>query len=358
MMKNSIISKIIKESINKVVSEAILKSYPYVGTGNNAGVSIMDKMESLGFIRCLTKNDYDGHFSSQRLTYRIPAEEWTSEIEKQLQSTINLYGYFLSSKTRGSDLYNGNPAVYVTIETVYGHREETLDTYYHAANERKVSKILRQGLIPKSSDPMRKGAPSRIYLCKEINQVLFGAVRGDDNYEIFKVDLSSIKDKIKVYTDSLASDDSVYTYDYIPPQCLSIIEKPSDIRKRYISKIRQLIDNTVCSRINGLKTDDNKLIGSFENENKGTNIEVNVNFGDLAKYYCLDDSDPMDRLGLEGRKIITYPNGRKRVVKIEKNFHKERIPNNLLVKRDRYAIADYLSVKMVNYLLKWLLRSL
>ena len=104
-----------------------------------------------------------------------------------------------------------------------------------------------------------------------------------------------------------------------------------------------------------LKTDGNKLIGSFENENKGTNVEVNVSFGDLARYYCLDDSDPMDRLGLEGRKIITYSNGRKRVVKIEKNFHKERIPNNLLAKRDRYVIADYLSVKMVNYLLKWLL---
>jgi hypothetical protein len=355
MMKNSNISKIIKESINKVVSEAILKSYPYVGMGNNVGVSIKDKMESLGFIRCLTKNDYDGYPSSRRLTYRIPAEKLTSEIEKQLQTILNFYGYFLSSKTSGSDLYNGNPVVYITIETVYGNREETLDTYYHAANERKVSKILRQGLIPKSSDPMRKGAPSRIYLCKEPNEVLFDAVRGDDKYEIFKVDLSSIKNKIKVYTDNLASEDSVYTYDYIPPQCLSIIEKPRDIRERYISKIRQLIDNTICSRIKGLKTDGNKLIGSFENENKGTNVEVNVSFGDLARYYCLDGSDPMDRLGLEGRKIITYSNGRKRVVKIEKNFHKERIPNNLLAKRDRYVIADYLSVKMVNYLLKWLL---
>lgn len=355
MMRNSNISKIIKESINKVVFEAILKSYPYAGMGNNIGISITDKMENLGFVRCLTKDDYDGYFSPERLTYRIPAEKWTSEIEKQLQTIINFYGYFLSSKTRGSDLYNGNPAVYVTIETTYGRREETLDTYYHAANERKVSKILRQGLIPKSSDPMRKGAPSRIYLCKEINQVLFDSVRGDDNYEIFKVDLSSIKDKIKVYKDNLASEDSVYTYDYIPPQCLSIIEKPSDIRKRDISKIRQLIDNTICSRINGLNTDGNKLIGSFENENKGTNVEVNVRFGDLAMHYCLDGSNPMHRLGLEGRKIITYPNERKRVVTIEKNFHQERIPNNLLTKRDKYAIADYLSVKMVNYLLKWVL---
>ena len=186
-------------------------------------------------------------------------------------------------------------------------------------------------------------------------KVLFDAVRGDDKYKIFKVDLSSIKDKIKVYTDNLASDDSVYTYDYIPPQCLSIIEKPSDIRKRYISKIRQLIDNTICSKINGLNTDGNKLIGSFKNENKGTNVDVNVKFGDLARYYCLDDSNPMDRLGLEGRKIITYPNERKRVIKIEKNFHQERIPNNLLAKKDKYVIADYLSVKMVNYLLKWVL---
>lgn len=349
MIKDSNISKIIKESINKVISEAVLKSYPYLGWGNNAGVSITDRMENLGFVRCETNAGFD----SGRLVYRIPLKKWTDKLEKQLQTILNFYGYFLSNKSNGIYISNEYRCVYVTIETIYGMQEETLDTYYHAASTKKVPKILRQGLVPKSSDPMRKNAPSRIYLCKEINEVLFDAVRGDDKYEIFKVDLSSMKDKIKVYKDNLAIDDSVYTYDYIPPQCLSIIEKPSDIGKRYISKIKQLIDYKICSKINGLKTIGNKLVGNFEN--KGTNVDVAVHFGKLEGYFNLDNSDPRSTLGMVGHKKITYPNGRHRTVVLEKNFHKEKIPNKLLDTKDINIIVDYLYEKMVNYLLKWLL---
>lgn len=349
MMKNSNISKIIKENINKVISEAVLKSYPRLGFGNIGGVSIQDRMENLGFVKCATNAGYD----SGRLVYRIPLKMWTDEIEKQLQTILNFYGYFLVSKNKGIYISNEYPCVYVTIETIYGNQEETLDTYYHAASTKKVPKILRQGLIPKSSDPMRKNAPSRIYLCKELNEVLFHAVRNGDDYKIFKVDLSSIKNKIKVYTDNLASEDSVYTYDYIPPQCLSIVEKPSDIRKKYISKIKQLIDYKICSKINGLKTIDNKLVGNFEN--KGTNVEIQVYFGELAGYYRFDISDPKSTLGMVGYKKITYPNGRHRTVTLGKNFLQEKIPNKLLAAQDMNIMVDYLYEKMVKYLFKWLL---
>jgi len=344
------ISKIIEECINSVVSEAVLKSCPHFGWGNREGLSLMDRMENLGFVRCATNAGFDGG----RLIYRIPLEKWTDKLEKQLQTILNFYGYFLSSKSNGIYLSDKYPCVYVTIETIYGRQEETLDTYYHAASAKKVPKILRQGLVPKSSDPMRKNAPSRIYLCKELDETLFDAVRGGDDYKIFKINLSAIKNKIKVYTDNLADMNSVYTYDYIPPQCLSIIEKPSDKRKEDISKIAQLINDKICSNINNLKIiNTTNLVGSFENENKGTNVELNIKFGHLVGYYNLSDLNSMDRLGLYGYKLITYPNGRKKRIILKKNFNNVNAPNK--IRGDLNAKFNYLIEKMVNYLFKWIL---
>ena len=348
MPKHSNADRIIMESIYEVISES-LRSHPSFGYGYIGNITIQDRLENLGFRIC-----NDGRNDRGRLTCKIKYSDWTDEIEGKLLEILNFYGYFLSGKGNGTDLYDGEPIVCITIETIYGNREKTLDTYYHAASDSKVPKILRQGLIPKSSDPMRNNAPGRIYLCKHNNEYLFDTVRGGNDYKIFKVDLSGIKDKVSVYTDNLAVD-SVYTYDYIPPECLSVVEKSSDKHKKYISQISELIDNKICSKINGLQTIGNKLIGSFYNEVKGVNIEVNVVFGHLVGCIGTDASNPLNSLGMEGHKIITYPNGRHKTVKLEKNFNLGFLPRKLLSIRDFYAHFEYLSDKMVDYLLKWIL---
>lgn len=160
----------------------------------------------------------------------------SKEIKDKVKSLLNYYGW----KTIKD---NGNS---ICAERIYGDKwndfydvEAEKDDdypfgvgiYYHITSSSKVPKILRQGLKIRDNKKMDYERGERIYLMsypsKQFAQSLYRDEKEKHKYAILLVDIRKYLGKqINIYHDDFTSDEgAVYTYDYIPPQCIEVYEE-------------------------------------------------------------------------------------------------------------------------------------
>lgn len=101
--------------------------------------------------------------------------------------------------------------------------------YYHLTPTEKVTKILKQGLTVREGNKLGYARGERTYLISypEIGFAysLFRDRKEKKKITILLVDIRKYLGKqINIYHDDFADDDAVYTYDYIPPQCIKIFD--------------------------------------------------------------------------------------------------------------------------------------
>ena len=102
---------------------------------------------------------------------------------------------------------------------------------YHLTNDIYINKILKFGLVPKSKNKI-ENHPERVYVTKKrkmnIRFILqmFNKMQHQDIIKtlyIIKIDLSKCEDK-RFFWDPSALN-GMFTYENIPPQCISIVEE-------------------------------------------------------------------------------------------------------------------------------------
>lgn len=102
--------------------------------------------------------------------------------------------------------------------------------YYHITPSYKVPKILRQGLTVREGNKLGYARGERTYLIsypgKDFAYSLFRDRKEKVELTILLVDIGKYLGKqINIYHDDFTSDDgAVYTYDYIPPQCIKVYD--------------------------------------------------------------------------------------------------------------------------------------
>lgn len=133
----------------------------------------------------------------------------------------NFDGDFLCTKLNDISLEDYLQSVKILsfsliIEAKFGERYEPNngEVFYHATERNKVSKILRQGLCPKSYGNF----PERVYLGRSIPEIASMVHKNLKDMVIFQVDVSNIN----LYRDE-RNGTAVYTYDNIPPSQIKLV---------------------------------------------------------------------------------------------------------------------------------------
>lgn len=102
--------------------------------------------------------------------------------------------------------------------------------YYHMTPSYKVPKILKQGLTVREGNKLGYSRGERTYLIsypgKDFAYSLFRDRKEKVEVTILLVDIRNYLGKqINIYHDDFTSDEgAVYTYDYIPPQCIKVYD--------------------------------------------------------------------------------------------------------------------------------------
>lgn len=163
----------------------------------------------------------------------IEIETPDTQTKNTVLKLLNYYGWKAIKTTSGT----------IVAERIYGddynnyEDEESMEEgkfpcgkgiYYHITETRFVEKILRKGLVVREGKKLGYERGERTYLLsypsKDFAKQLFRNEHGYVDVTILLVDLRKYLGKnINLYHDDFTSDEgSVYTYDYIPPECLSV----------------------------------------------------------------------------------------------------------------------------------------
>jgi len=129
---------------------------------------------------------------------------------------------------------NNTIGIFLELKAKYDkehtHIEITND-FYHVTPTKHESKILKMGLVPKAKHKIGTH-PDRIYLTKRIVDAsaladIFSNIDNENQYTIFKVDVTSAKERnenLKLFNDPDLSG-GLYTLSNIPPQFLKIVKR-------------------------------------------------------------------------------------------------------------------------------------
>ena len=242
--------KITIGELRDVIKESLLHSMPWHYVDNY--------LEKLGFYKVLGANDYDGHPRYTIAEYAIKLSEYTPEVEKQVKELLNRCGWRIFKQGDGMNYIEEVPYMYIYIEAVHGSEMVNGDRiFYHATPSNKVQKILKNGLCPRDEGKRGDYRGARIYLSMENNQYLFHSLFGNDDYEVFIVDLCG--SGIKVYEDEYA-DDSVYVTENIPPDRLKLTTNLGRCENNKRKEVYKLIDERIVQPYN-LKWDHDSIKG-------------------------------------------------------------------------------------------------
>lgn len=217
-LTESDLHNIVKESVNKILGENLK-------THDDDEFNIYKKLEELDIPYDFI-NDRDNILEIQT------PDEGTKAKVRQL---LNYYGW-KEIKDRGSSvcaerIYGDNYNNFYDIEAEkdddypYG-----VGIYYHITLSCKVPKILRQGLTVREGNKLGYARGERTYLisypAKDFAYSLFRDHKEKIEVTILLVDIRKYLGKqINIYHDDFTDDDgAVYTYDYIPPQCIKVYE--------------------------------------------------------------------------------------------------------------------------------------
>ena len=225
MMKNqhnSNFDKILKNVVNNNLRKYIKEN---LKTHDDDIHNIYDKLDELDI-------SYD--FINEReniIEIRIP----NKEIKNKILKLLNYYGWKAIKETDWT----------ICAERVFGDKwneyydEEAekdddypfgVGIYYHLTPTEKVTKILKQGLTVREGNKLGYARGERTYLISypaiDFAYSLFRGRKEKKKITILLVDIRKYLGKqINIYHDDFADyDGAVYTYDYIPPQCIKIFD--------------------------------------------------------------------------------------------------------------------------------------
>lgn len=149
---------------------------------------------------------------------------------------MNLMGWFPSSlivyrnnmpnRFKYDEQYLNDKDLDITFESRFDKKpEEKQNLLYHVTVRRKIDKILKDGLCPKSNSRVSYH-PDRVYLTtdpdliiKSFNKV--NLLKGYENEDFVILEIDNSDDKLDLYIDP-NFDDGVYTYDNIRPEKIKI----------------------------------------------------------------------------------------------------------------------------------------
>lgn len=259
--------KISENKLKHIIKEAILHSLPLEYIDSN--------LEKLGFYKVMGANDYDGKPRYTIAEYAIKLNEYTPEVEKQVKELLNRCGWRIFKQGSGMNYTEEIPYMYIYIEAVHGFEMINGDKiFYHATPSNKVQKILKNGLCPRDEGKRNEYRGARIYLSMRNNQYLFHSLFGNDDYEVFIVDLRG--SGIKVYQDEYAND-AVYVTENIPPDRLKLTTNLGREEDNKRNEFYKLVDERIVQPYN-FKWNHNTI--------KGVVNGVNFSFTfDLFSYY-------------------------------------------------------------------------
>lgn len=214
-----------RRMLEQIVSECLRKHLRENLMTHDDEFNIYDKLDELDI-------SYD--FINDReniLEIRTPNDD----IKQKVRQLLNYYGW-KEIKDNGWS---------ICAERIYGDKwndfqdteaeeEDSYPTgvgiYYHITPSYKVPKILRQGLTVREGNKLGYKRGERTYLLsypsRDFARSLFRDSKEKQEASILLVDIRDYVGKqINLYHDDFASDDgAVYTYDYIPPQCLKVYD--------------------------------------------------------------------------------------------------------------------------------------
>jgi hypothetical protein len=201
------------------------------------------------------KNNLDGYFyisSGEKINIEITKENHKIAI-RVMNSLKFRYGYYITSmiydigqssepdETKEFDKDLKNNIEYTFIDTVFeeGDVPYTImfepkyssvpdiipDVLYHITERDLVPRIKKYGLLPKAGNRITLH-PKRIYLAlseKDAYDLLGNGKFWVDYATVLTIDISSVKDNIKFYTD-LNYPGGVYTDSKIPVSCIKKYE--------------------------------------------------------------------------------------------------------------------------------------
>lgn len=269
------------------LNETLTKSY-HGRLGNEFGNyqhaknnSFWDKIEELGFKHRLTKSEYDGDWNWNLRLYIINRNQLNKDVLNKLQQYLNFYNFVIVNKIEGED------TIQYWFETKYGDKISTEyhNVWYHATPSNKVDKILKTGLTPRDEGKRGDYRTPRIYLLPWYDDFFFeslynkdGEMSNDFDYTVLKIDLSKMSNPPKLYRDEMAkSHNGVYTYDNIPPQCISVPPQKKKIEEEERQRVFKIVSDGIASKYN-LKMNNGILSGIFNVPNKGYSVEVKFTF--------------------------------------------------------------------------------
>lgn len=207
----------IKESVKTILNEN-LKTH-------DDECNIYEKLDELDI-------SYD--FINERENI-IEIDTPNKDVKKKVLQLLNYYGWKAIKITDWS----------ICAERIYGDKwndfydEEAendddypygVGIYYHITPSYKVPKILRQGLTVREGNKLGYARGERTYLIsypsKDFAYSLFRDRKDNIDATILLVDIMEYLGKqINIYHDDFTNDEgAVYTYDYIPPQCIKVYD--------------------------------------------------------------------------------------------------------------------------------------
>lgn len=207
----------IKESVKTILNEN-LKTH-------DDEFNIYEKLDEL---------DISYNFINERENI-IEIDTPNKDVKKKVFQLLNYYGWKAIKMTDWS----------IFAERIYGDKwndfydEEAendddypygVGIYYHITPSYKVPKILRQGLTVREGNKLGYARGERTYLIsypsKDFAYSLFRDRKDKIDATILLVDIREYLGKqINIYHDDFTNDEgAVYTYDYIPPQCIKVYD--------------------------------------------------------------------------------------------------------------------------------------
>lgn len=151
--------------------------------------------------------------------YEMSEPEETKEFNNNLKEIIE--------KTFANNEYDEDDIAYtIVLEPKYSSMPDIIpDILYHITEKELVPKIKKYGLLPKDGNRLSVH-PKRVYFAlsqKECNDLLANNKFWVNNPTILTIDVSSIKNNIKFYTD-INLPGGLYTDSKIPVSCIKKYE--------------------------------------------------------------------------------------------------------------------------------------
>lgn len=231
LSEKHLINKICKDVINQIVSESVKNVLnENLFTHHDETYNLYDKLDELGIsFDYITDNE-------NTIEIDIPNKKTRNKVNYLL----NMYGWKNIKETKKQicaeriygDDYNDFYDFEAEKENDYPHG---VGIYYHITPSFKVPKILKQGLTVREGNKLGYKRGERTYLISYPAYELmcdFKRRFKEKKYTILKVDIRKyLGNQINIYHDDFADECAVYTYDYIPPSCISVYKNYNFAKK-------------------------------------------------------------------------------------------------------------------------------